>query len=32
MISGYDPEQKENGARNTMPLVKTYSFGFNLNF
>ena len=32
MTKGYDPEQKENDARNTMPLVSTYSLGFNLNF
>ena len=32
MIEGYDPEQRDNNARETMPLVKTYSLGFNLNF
>jgi hypothetical protein len=32
MVSGYDPEQKDNNARDTMPLVSTYSLGFNLNF
>jgi TonB-linked SusC/RagA family outer membrane protein len=32
MYGGYDPEQDDNNARDTMPLTKTYSFGFNLNF
>ena len=32
MTEGYDPEQSDNNARYKMPLVKTYSFGFNLNF
>jgi len=32
MINGYDPEQRVFDARDFMPLVKTYSFGINLNF
>ncbi|MDR1938124.1 MAG: TonB-dependent receptor [Tannerellaceae bacterium] len=32
MVDGYDPEQKDDNARDTMPLVSTYSLGFNLNF
>jgi len=38
MTEGYDPEQRdfdpasENGARNNVPFVTTYSLGFNLNF
>lgn len=32
MPKGNDPEQLEFNADRTMPIVKTYSFGFNLNF
>lgn len=32
MTEGNDPEQSDFSARDSMPLVKTYSFGFNLNF
>ena len=32
MTEGNDPEQKDYNARDTMPLIKTFSFGFNLNF
>ncbi len=32
MIEGMDPEQRNFNARDSMPLVRTYSFGFNLNF
>jgi TonB-linked SusC/RagA family outer membrane protein len=32
MISGYDPEQSYDNARDAMPLVKTYAVGVNLNF
>jgi TonB-linked SusC/RagA family outer membrane protein len=32
MVQGYDPEQKEDNARDSMPMVSTYSLGFNLNF
>jgi hypothetical protein len=32
MYGGYDPEQNVSGARDSMPLTKVYSFGFNLNF
>jgi hypothetical protein len=32
MVPGYDPEQKEDNARDSMPMIATYSLGFNLNF
>ena len=32
MIEGYDPEQRDDNARDLLPMVKTYSLGFNLNF
>lgn len=32
MIEGMDPEQDDYNARDTMPLLRTFSFGFNLNF
>ena len=32
MTEGYDPEQSDHSARNNVPLVTTYSLGFNLNF
>ena len=32
MTEGYDPEQDPNNAQNSLPLLKSYSFGFNFNF
>lgn len=32
MIDGYDPEQHPTKAQNSVPLLRTFSFGFNLNF
>ncbi|MDR3056547.1 MAG: TonB-dependent receptor [Prevotella sp.] len=32
MIEGMDPEQSDFNARNSIPLLRTYSFGFNLDF
>jgi TonB-linked SusC/RagA family outer membrane protein len=32
MIDGYDPEQSPTNAQTSVPLLRTFSFGFNLNF
>ena len=32
MTEGYDPEQHPTKAQNSVPLLKTYSFGINVNF
>lgn len=32
MIDGYDPEQSPTNAQTSVPLLRTISFGFNLNF
>lgn len=32
MIDGYDPEQHPTKAQNSVPLLRTYSFGLNVNF
>jgi len=31
MIDGYDPEQSPTNAQTSVPLLRTFSFGFNLN-